>query len=572
MENPEYIFLIYSCYKNIEKAKLVYNYLISNNFQQCCKYIYIIYGNPSRAEFQENNQLEDRKSYILEESFYIVLNTPDDYYSLNQKTLCLFRVILELHPKLSGIFKCDDDVIPNINHLSKLIFLSKFINVDYCGNKVDNKIEFMYNFHGNSNYYVSFPVVRYCGGPLYYLSYKALETFKKINNMETVKLFLAEDIMVGYHLNHSNIEPSTNINALYSDNEYEWKILSFHNYKHENKYLKYLKNTNIPLYPKPISHEIPPAKQKPLGLLCPEINGGLGNQLFKIGAALSIAREYNRELIISKAHFIPNSHQSAEKTMQSLDKLFNDSNNKFSISLRIINDNIPNRYVYKAKDTESFEYVDLSTRITKDIIEGCVNIILYGYFINPRYLPDDYPDFISINPTRKKIQILNEYENFKNSYFIHIRLGDYVGNELYNISLESYYLDCIARIKSYNPKAIFIVCTNEYSQHLQKYLKQIQKNADIKIQSNKDDELDTLFIMSQCQGGICSNSTLSWFGVYLQQSRINAVSPLEASKYIYMPYPWVNKTFHGFTDENTSDIYPEWASVYNTHTNAFRNI
>ena len=560
MPDAKYLFFIYSCKKNLEQATIIYNYLISKNFQQHCE-IFIIYGDTTRPEFEKTSQ---NQTHILEDH-YLILNTPDDYYSLNLKTLCLFRAIIDLFTEITGVFKCDDDIIPNVVHLVDLITSSRLSTIDYCGNKINVKQTYDYDFNNNPEYRTTFPVVHYCGGPLYYISNRALDTFKNMQ-MRQVILFLAEDIMVGYHLNHAGIEPSPNIASLYTDTAADINKISFHNYKHETKYLDMIKVPILIIYnPKPV--EVP--VQIPLGYLCPQINGGLGNQLFKIGAAISLAREYNRELIISKVHFIPNGHQPANKTMQTLEKLFN----KPEMPLRIIDGNIPDgHFVYKAGETESFQYVDLLTRISKDIIQGSGNILLDGYFINPLYLPDDYPNLISITHTRTTKGLTHEYGDFHNTYFIHIRLGDYVGNKLYHISLESYYIDCITRIKNANPAAIFIVCTNEYSKTLEKYLKPIRRITDFTLQSNKDDELDTLYIMSRCRGGICANSTLSWFGCYFQQSRINSYTDLEAHPYIYMPYPWVNKTFHGFTDENTSDIYPPWATVYNTITSKFRDM
>lgn len=554
-KSRNYLFIIYSCQKNLDNAENIYNFLISKNFQKLCQ-IFIIYSNSARPEFQNTN-----KNYILEEH-YIILNTPDDYYSLNSKTLTLFQTVLKLFPTIIGLFKCDDDIIPNVVHLTNIITTKlETLEIDYCGNKVNVENEYEYNFNQNPAYPTTFPVVRYCGGPLYYLSRRALEKF---NGSVAIKLFLAEDIMVGYHLNHARIEPSSHIDALYSDYASNVANISFHNNKHDIQYLDMIKistlTTHNPGYKQPLIS---------LGMLCPQINGGLGNQLFKLGAAISIAREYNRELIVSKVHFIPNGHQPANKTMKILEKLFN----KPEMPLKIIDNNIPGGYyVYKAGGTESFEYVDLSTRIPSDIIQGQSNLMIDGYFINPRYLPDDYPNLISIKPTRTENDITLEYGNLDNTYFIHIRLGDYVGHELYCISLESYYLDCISNIKYSNPAARFIICTNEYSRNLEKYLEHIRRLTDFIIQSPKDDELDTLYIMSKCRGGICANSTLSWLGCYFQQARINATTTLEAREHIYIPYPWVNKTCHGFTDENTRDIYPNWATVYNTITKKFRDI
>jgi hypothetical protein len=314
------------------------------------------------------------------------------------------------------------------------------------------------------------------------------------------------------------------------------------------------------------------------GYLCPQINGGLGNQLFKLGAAITLAREFNRDLVISKSHFIPNSHQSPVKTIQTLEKLFTQlsssskskskSASEPTLNLTFLDGDIPGGYhTYKAGSTESFQYVDLKTRIPASILSNKGFIMLDGYFINPRYLPTDYPDLISITPSRPIPDIALEYGDLSQTYFIHIRLGDYVGHELYRIPLDAYYRDCIGRIKTTNPAAKFLICTNEYSRRLEHYLEQIRQITDFMVQSPTDDELDTLFIMSQCRGGICSNSTLSWLGCYFQSSQ----SQVDSAEHRFMPYPWVNRTWHGFTDDNTRDIYPVWASVYNTQTSKFHD-
>ena len=79
------------------------------------------------------------------------------------------------------------------------------------------------------------------------------------------------------------------------------------------------------------------------------------------------------------------------------------------------------------------------------------------------------------------------------------------------------------------------------------------------IQDSNNNALDTLYIMSSCKGGICSNSTLSWMGIYFQNKK-------NCKDFIFMPYPWVNFV-NEFTKDNTFNIYPKWTQIYNTLTN-----
>ena len=215
MEKFSYIFIIYSCFKNIEKAKLLLN-LISNNITSLCK-CYIIYGR------------EIDKDYEIIENNIICLNVEDDYDSLNLKTIKLLKVINILFPNILGMFKCDDDIIPNINYLN--YFLENYLNnniIDYCGKRVNVEKEYysQYNIIKNSKKFtepIYIPPVKYCGGPMYYLSNKSIKIFNK----DTIIDNYFEDVLVGLNLNKNSIYPQ-NVN-LYCDNINNIIYTSYHN-------------------------------------------------------------------------------------------------------------------------------------------------------------------------------------------------------------------------------------------------------------------------------------------------------------------------------------------------------
>ena len=78
--------------------------------------------------------------------------------------------------------------------------------------------------------------------------------------------------------------------------------------------------------------------------------------------------------------------------------------------------------------------------------------------------------------------------------------------------------------------------------------------------------------MSSCKGGISSNSTLSWMGLYFQtekQKQKQKYKNIQQQKhednkdYIFMPYPWINYS-EGHNEDNTRDIYPHWVQLYDT--------
>jgi len=307
------------------------------------------------------------------------------------------------------------------------------------------------------------------------------------------------------------------------------------------------------------------------------ITGGLGNQMFQIACALGLSYKTNNKLIIGKNLITTNSHQNNNKelTVSILKKVFPELN-------IVDNLDISSYYHYKEKNAEPFNYTNIYNELTNIFNNSnnleTMNIVLKGYFITEKYfeIPLKWCSELTPNTNHYK-EITN---NFENTYFIHIRLGDYVNHFLYNIQLINYYNYCINNITNYNPLAKFIICSNEYGCNLDNYINKFPKNKNINninyiIQDKTNDALDTLYIMKSCKGGICSNSTLSWLGAYFQKfenennindnykTNINNDDKILKNKLIFMPYPWVNFV-NGFTKNNIKNVYPEWTQIYDT--------
>jgi hypothetical protein len=305
------------------------------------------------------------------------------------------------------------------------------------------------------------------------------------------------------------------------------------------------------------------------------ITGGLGNQIFQIACALGLSYKTNNKLIIGKNLITTNSHQNNNKelTVSILKKVFPELN-------IVDNLDISSYYHYKEKNAEAFNYTNIYNELTNIFNNSnsnnleTMNIVLKGYFITEKYFEIPLKCCIEVTPkTNYYKEITN---NFENTYFIHIRLGDYVNHFLYTIQLVNYYNYCINKIIEQNSLAKFIICTNEYNNYFTDYINKFpQKNKNNNninyiIQDKNNDALDTLYIMKSCKGGICSNSTLSWLGAYFQQFKNDETNINNDKNYknklIFMPYPWVNFV-NGFTHDNIKDVYPEWAQLYDTINN-----
>jgi hypothetical protein len=127
-----------------------------------------------------------------------------------------------------------------------------------------------------------------------------------------------------------------------------------------------------------------------------------------------------------------------------------------------------------------------------------------GYFQDWRYVD---PDFIS--RLRFPPDVLTRYP-VKDSVFLHIRGGDYVGHFLHDIHLDGYYERAIEHF----PDTHFLVVTNDVA-----YAEARPFLNGLRYTLVDEPEIDTLYLMSQCKGGICANSSFSWWGAYLNPHR-----------------------------------------------------
>jgi len=151
------------------------------------------------------------------------------------------------------------------------------------------------------------------------------------------------------------------------------------------------------------------------------------------------------------------------------------------------------------------------------------NVLIRGYFqveyysLHLPYVPNIRTDY------------------YENTYFIHIRLGDYIGFYGMDFDKTKYHRKCFNIL---GPNAKYLVFSNE-NDKAEEYIKKF--NIDYRI-SNKVDALETLIEMANCAGGICANSTFSWMGAFFQR---------EPRQNIFVPNKWVNS--------NVSGIFPSWA-------------
>lgn len=170
----------------------------------------------------------------------------------------------------------------------------------------------------------------------------------------------------------------------------------------------------------------------------------------------------------------------------------------------------------------------------KNLFDTCPNHTdLYGYFQTEKY-------FSSISESIKKdftfinidSYILNDMNNIVS---IHVRRGDYVGQQTYHpLTTMEYYKRAMQLFDGY--KFVLFSDDVEWCQS-----QEIFKNC--KILDVPDHE--AMYLMTQCDHNIIANSSFSWWGAWLNKNKNNIV---------IAPEKWFGPSYSGY---NMSDLYPQ---------------
>jgi len=493
----DFVFVIYSCKKNLDtKSKFLF-YLINDKLPNCkC---YIAYGDNTIS-----NEYEIKGNYLI-------LNCGDHYEHLSQKTIALLNAMEKIHPNAKGIFKCDDDILPNISKLNELFIYiqSRFNNlftkqnkeIQYLGFRIQKENDSYETYHKNKVHdkkYEDMSMIYYGSiyvtGPLYYLSMHSVGIFNAnigefIKNKDITEYFY-EDNIVGYILNSQNIFPT--YYKTYYDHISQYFYGSVQNIDNQVRHL--------------FMH----------------IHGGLGNQLFQVTAAYALAKKHNMHVVIVyqdnfHKYLTHNTHR--DEFLSTIFKSFNNINHRY----------IDFSNVITYSESRCFDYDDniISNSNSNYYIEG-------GYFQNKNYLKNS-------NSTTELIELfqnssicselVKQYILLNESYFIHVRRGDYIHNSTYFFDRDSYFIHAINYImkKEDSQSVHFFIVSDDINFCKQNF---VFRNIPRKTFVDRMSTLDTLYFMSACKkGGICSNSTFSGWATNLNTN---------PEKTVVVPKQWIN--------------------------------
>ena len=277
-------------------------------------------------------------------------------------------------------------------------------------------------------------------------------------------------------------------------------------------------------------------------------NYGLGNQLFVTASSYGLAKKNNMNHFITKCK---NNFHDKQDYSKNILKHFNIYNEKFN-SHTIVEP--PHKF--------SNEYISSIKRTSK----------LDGYFQNEKYFKQYKSEIIKkFKDNAVYKNVVKQYSNkFRDCFFIHIRMGDYnKESSIHYIDLNLYYKTVLFHLKQlYGNNIKFCLFSDEIEK-----CKKLPFLTDVNlIYITETNPVKTLYMMSLCEkGGICPNSTFSWWGSYLNENN---------KKFVSFPHPWIKNYKDIDIYYENSQIFPVkypvtcvsgYWKVKNKHDNKYSN-
>lgn len=237
----------------------------------------------------------------------------------------------------------------------------------------------------------------------------------------------------------------------------------------------------------------------------PYLLGGLGNQMFQVASVYGLSRKHNTNYIFNE-----NNIDNSQTILHSKNKYNDYFNTIFSTLTKYKNNSIQLK-IFR----EPFHQIGQIHNLV-----FTENTLFYGYYQNYHNWDGFENEIKNLFHFENKTEINKKYD-VDNSFFIHFRRGDYVNNKYHEVTTVEYYKKALEKFKT--KKILIFSNEKDYGLELD-FLKDYEKVF------VDEDEITSMHIMKNCKyGGICANSSFSWWGGYLNTSK---------EKIITVPYIW----------------------------------
>lgn len=278
------------------------------------------------------------------------------------------------------------------------------------------------------------------------------------------------------------------------------------------------------------------------------VAGGLGNQLFILGAAWQQARRLGCPLYLDRSHFgVAGTWGFALDALETPAHILDadDSWRSFRVnSERVLP--IPTRFGRIHLERNADAYSPSIDRVRP-------GTTLVGYFQSPRYFPDVKDDLVAAllarPETDQERQILEAYAA-RPAITLHLRRGDYlaVSPERQFVASVAYARRAVALLAAMGIDAPIRVFSDSIDL-VKRELEGVDREMDFVEDDGALSVWSTLKAMAAGQAMIMSNSSFSWWAAALMRSKDRA-APVVA------PRPWT-----GSGTAKADLLEPDWVSL-----------
>lgn len=224
------------------------------------------------------------------------------------------------------------------------------------------------------------------------------------------------------------------------------------------------------------------------------LQGRVGNLMFQVAAAYAYAMENNFEFLL-----LPKStYHTYYKDPDSMDTIFR----KF----KILQGFQQNWDVIKEKENECLSYKKIA-------ISKSNYVLFHGYFQNEKYF----------KKYKREIIDMFEFSNITysikpKSIFMHVRRGDYQNIKMHGgMNYEAYYRNALQYLMNIQDVENVLICSDDLVWCRKWNL--LAEFPKLNFEFIDLPTLETLQVMRNCDlGGICANSSFSWWGAYLNEN------------------------------------------------------
>ena len=238
-------------------------------------------------------------------------------------------------------------------------------------------------------------------------------------------------------------------------------------------------------------------------IVIPNLKGGLGNQLFQIATACGVAADNKCKFALN--YDLPHTCIQGHSPTKYKDTLYCDLP---------ITDIVPG-YTY---DEDGFSYKEIPYE---------QKMIINGYFQTEKYFVNHKEEVKKLFtfPNHIKDRVSKAFSKLPGKKIgVHIRRGDYkLVSHVHKLCTPEYYREALKvfSLDHASGNCHYILCTDD--------IDSVREEFDIGqfIVSNSKDELEDLYLLSQCDSVVICNSTFSWWGAWLGKNKDKVICPAE---------------------------------------------